>query len=129
MTLDDTNRNIRTHDLILNNFGKSWFKFTISFLKITIVYITCIILENKVHVLPLFGHFCCRLAIQPDCITKEVRIGFITINDQRYWARLQGFEIEAWKSKKAAEGLHEPNYKIGINKVRWKITLDHCCPM
>ncbi|XP_076166547.1 rhotekin-2 isoform X2 [Ptiloglossa arizonensis] len=92
MTLDDTNRNIRTHDLILNNF------------------------ENKVHVLPLFGHFCCRLAIQPDCITKEVRIGFITINDQRYWARLQGFEIEAWKSKKAAEGLHEPNYKIGINK-------------
>ncbi|XP_076630949.1 rhotekin isoform X1 [Colletes latitarsis] len=92
MTLNDTDKNIRTHDLVLNNF------------------------ENKVHALPLFGHFCCRLAVQPDCIDKEIRIGFVTINDQRCWARLRGFEIETWKSKKFAEGLHKPTYTIGINK-------------
>ncbi|XP_054010052.1 rhotekin-2-like isoform X2 [Hylaeus anthracinus] len=92
MTLDDSDTNTRTHDLVLNNF------------------------ENKVHALPLFGHFCCRLAVQPDCIDKEVRIGFVNINDQRCWARLRGFEIETWKSKKLAEGSHEPTYTIDVNK-------------
>ncbi|KOC59123.1 Rhotekin-2 [Habropoda laboriosa] len=92
MTLDDTDGNIRSHDLTLNS------------------------VESKVHALPLFGHFCCRLAIQPHYMDKEVRAEYVIINNQRCWARLQGFQIEAWKSKKYLEKFEKPTYTIYVNK-------------
>ncbi|XP_076295034.1 rhotekin-2 [Lasioglossum baleicum] len=94
MSLNDTDGNIHTHDLALNNFDT----------------------ETKAHALPLFGHFCCRLAVQPDCIDKELDIGFVIINDKRCWARLHGFEIEAWKTKKLADELQKPEITICVNK-------------
>ena len=92
MTLDDTDVNTRTHDLQLNN------------------------IESKVHALPLFGHFCCRLAVQPDYIDKETRIGIVVMNDQRCWARLRNFEINAWKSQKLVDESQEPFHTTRINK-------------
>ncbi|OAD51908.1 Rhotekin-2, partial [Eufriesea mexicana] len=92
MTLDDTDGDIRSHELILNNFA------------------------NKVHTLPLFGHFCCRLAVQPYYIDKEVCAGFAIVNSQRCWIRLQGFQLQAWKSKKCLEKLQTPVCIICINK-------------
>ncbi|KAG6800779.1 rhotekin-2 [Apis mellifera caucasica] len=91
MTLDDSNKNIRSHDLTLNNFG------------------------NKIQILPLFGHFCCRLAIQPYCMNKEICAGFAIVNNQRCWIRLQNFQIDSWKSKKCIEKL-EPIYTICMTK-------------
>ncbi|XP_076242213.1 rhotekin-2 [Calliopsis andreniformis] len=92
LKLDDSDGNIRTHDLMLNN------------------------IENKLHALPLFGHFCCRLAVQPDCIDKEIHLGSIIINDQRCWARLRNFQIDCWKSKKSADESQEPTCTICVNR-------------
>ncbi|XP_033322374.2 rhotekin-2 [Megalopta genalis] len=94
MTLNDTDENICTHDLTLNNFNT----------------------ETKAHALPLFGHFCCRLAVQPDCIDKELVVGSVIINDQHCWARLYAFELEAWKTKKLAEESQKPTFTICVNK-------------
>nr|XP_034193746.1 rhotekin-2-like [Osmia lignaria] len=93
MTLDDTDGNVRSHDLTLNNK-----------------------LGNKAHTLPLFGHFCCRLAIQPNFIDKETLDGFVIVNNRRYWARLRGFQIESWKSKKLVEKLEKPTCTICVNR-------------
>ncbi|XP_011302251.1 rhotekin [Fopius arisanus] len=92
LTLDDTDENIHTHDLVINN------------------------LENKHHALPLFGHFCCRLAAQPDCMTKEITTGSVNINGRDCWARLQNFNIQSWESRKLAEGEQNPIFTIPINK-------------
>ncbi|KAL6263844.1 hypothetical protein P5V15_003925 [Pogonomyrmex californicus] len=92
LSLDDTNDNTHTHDLVINS------------------------IENKHHSLPLFGHFCCRLAIQPECITKEICIGNVKIDGQNHWARLQGFCIKTWESKKHAEEGQNPEHIIPINK-------------
>lgn len=77
--------------------------------------------EHKYHSLPLFGHFCCRLAAQPDCISKEMGISNVKIDDQDYWTRLQGFYIKMWESKKHAEEGQNPEHVIPINKVSWQL--------
>lgn len=92
LVLDDTDDNIHTHDLIINN------------------------VENKYHSLPLFGHFCCRLAAQPECINKEICVGNVNIDGQNCWARLQGFCIKTWESKKHAEEAQNPEHVIPVNK-------------
>lgn len=73
-------------------------------------------LENKHHALPLFGHFCCRLAAQPECTTKEVNTGTISINGHSCWARLKNFTIQAWESRKLADEEQSPIYTIPINR-------------
>lgn len=73
--------------------------------------------ENKYHSLPLFGHFCCRLAAQPECVSKEMCIGNVTVDGQDCWARLQGFTIKTWESKKHAEETQNPERVLPINKV------------
>lgn len=83
--------------------------------------------ENKYHSLPLFGHFCCRLAIQPECINKEMCMGNVKANGQDHWARLQGFCIKMWESKKHAEEGQNPEYMIPINKVSIFIYLKRNC--
>ncbi|XP_014475235.1 PREDICTED: rhotekin-2-like isoform X2 [Dinoponera quadriceps] len=92
LTLDDTDDNIHTHDLVINS------------------------VENKYHSLPLFGHFCCRLAAQPECVSKDMCIGSVNVDSQDCWARLQGFSIKTWESKKHAEEAQNPERVIPINK-------------
>ncbi|XP_046743720.1 rhotekin-like isoform X2 [Diprion similis] len=92
LTLDDTDDNIHTHDLILNN------------------------LENKNHSLPLFGHFCCRLAAQPECVTKEACSGSIILDGQTCWARIQRFTLQAWDSRKLADEEQSPFSIVPINR-------------
>ena len=81
---------------------------------------SCYFVENKHHALPLFGHFCCRLAAQPDCVNKEICIGNINLNGRNCWARLQGFEIRFWESRKLAEEDQSPAHTIPINRVSLK---------
>ncbi|XP_046386842.1 rhotekin-like isoform X2 [Ischnura elegans] len=62
LSLAEVHDSIHTHDLNLESIG------------------------NRTHQLPLFGHFCCRLAAQPDCISREVFSGplqlLLTAEDQ-----------------------------------------------
>ncbi|XP_012535903.1 rhotekin isoform X2 [Monomorium pharaonis] len=92
LTLDDTDDNTHTHDLVINS------------------------VENKYHSLPLFGHFCCRLAVQPECMNKEMCIGNVKVDGQEHWVRLQGSFIKIWESKKHAEEGQNPERTIPINK-------------
>lgn len=118
LTLDDTDDNIHTHDLVINNLGKLFnFKFSFSFFLFYSLLILCFIIENKNHALPLFGHFCCRLAAQPDCVSKEICTGNINLNGRNCWARLQGFEIQTWESRKLAEEDQSPAHVITVNRV------------
>ncbi|XP_024941970.1 rhotekin isoform X2 [Cephus cinctus] len=92
LTLDDSDENIHTHDLVINN------------------------LENKHHALPLFGHFCCRLAAQPECVNKEVYAGSLNLDGRECWARLQGFSLQSWESRKLAEEEQNPLDTIPVNR-------------
>lgn len=47
--------------------------------------------------------------------------GFVILNNEQCWARLRGFEVQAWKTKKHAEELQEPAFKISVNKVRQNV--------
>jgi hypothetical protein len=65
-------------------------------------------LENRNSQLPLFGHFCCRLAVQPECQTQERISGYLkvkeaTVRAQKiesiYWASLKNFQLRLWSKK------------------------------
>lgn len=93
ITLNDTDNNTRTHDLRVNN------------------------LENKSQALPLFGHFCGRVAVQPDCIGKEIRAGSLTFDGRASsWGRLRNFRLDIYESREHAAKDEEPSYEISVNK-------------
>jgi len=72
LTLDDVNDAIRTHDLKIEHTD-----------------------PRSGDQLPLFGHFCCRLAAQPECFSKEVVSGPVAGG----YASLQAFNLSLWKDK------------------------------
>ncbi|XP_045139391.1 rhotekin-like isoform X1 [Portunus trituberculatus] len=70
-------------------------------------------LENHASQLPLFGHFCCRLAAQPDCATQERICGLAVVQEepqqQQWWCRVLGWQLEVWPNKEEAQlSLHHP---------------------
>lgn len=85
LTLNESHNSIQTHDLVT------------------------ITPENRAHQLPLFGHFCCRLAVQPDCITSEVLSGAMSVSDAKhttaksYWGQLQAFRLDLWETQQQWE--------------------------
>lgn len=74
--------------------------------------------------LPLFGHFCCRLAVQPDSydvatLTDELA-GF-EVRSQNYsldsgYAKLQAFRLDVWDSEKAFNNNLEVKRSIAVNR-------------
>lgn len=72
--------------------------------------------------LPLFGHFCCRLAVQPDFIKHHYSAGELdllppdTSNIFSGYARLQAFKLTCWDSLQAYENQEEPKYSIDITR-------------
>lgn len=56
--------------------------------------------ENRQSQLPLFGMFCCRLAVQPDCHFEEKISGYLKyqIKDtaSMYWSSLKSFRLFLW---------------------------------
>lgn len=84
LRLKDAADAIKTHDLIIEN------------------------LENRNAQLPLFGHFCCRLAVQPDCQNIERISGYLKIKEVTaratkiesvYWASLSNFQLKLWTKR------------------------------
>ncbi|KAL1461753.1 hypothetical protein WDU94_013625 [Cyamophila willieti] len=57
LTIDDSSDSVHTHDLKLESS------------------------ENRSHQLPLFGHYCCRLAVQPDALCRESHAGFLRVRN------------------------------------------------
>lgn len=87
--LDEVHDSVKSHDLVLEN------------------------LENPCHQLPLFDHFCCRLAAEPECLSLE-QTASVTLKSPPstnqsskssksdpppVWAALGGFNLALWKKK------------------------------
>ncbi|KFM72561.1 Rhotekin-2, partial [Stegodyphus mimosarum] len=62
--------------------------------------------EKNSHQLPLFGHFCCRLAVQPACMTDEMHSGYLSLVQQignitgsrRMLCSLKNFSLSMWSN-------------------------------
>ncbi|XP_008187559.1 rhotekin isoform X4 [Acyrthosiphon pisum] len=61
--------------------------------------------QNRNNQLPLFGHFCCRLAAQPQCTSSPVYSGYVRPRDESSssWANLQAFELSIWSTEEEAK--------------------------
>jgi len=103
LCLNEVHDSIKSHDLILEN------------------------LENPCLQLPLFDHFCCRLAAQPDCLSTEnvtnvslkypvIKIKNKSSNAGVVFAVLCGFTLEFWKKREHREKAKSPLLTL---------TLDH----
>ncbi|RZF45070.1 hypothetical protein LSTR_LSTR002031 [Laodelphax striatellus] len=104
LTLHDVHDSTRTHDLKLES------------------------LEVRSHQLPLFGHFCCRLAAQPNCMAQPIVSGPLTLvhHSQQLqpqqpphltWAQLQAFRLQLWKDRDAwLQGSSEPMVTVVVDK-------------
>lgn len=99
LSLDEVHDSIHTHDLQIEN------------------------LENRTHQLPLFGHFCCRLAAQPDCISQESCSGDLMILDVDagrqwvfMWGQLQAFRLDLWVKQEHWEKGQDPVRSIVVDR-------------
>ncbi|XP_039282023.1 rhotekin isoform X2 [Nilaparvata lugens] len=84
LTLEHVHDSTRTHDLKLESF------------------------EVRSHQLPLFGHFCCRLAAQPDCMRQPIVSGPLSLLSHQpqlqqplTWAQLQAWRLHLWRDRDA----------------------------
>jgi hypothetical protein len=102
LSLDHVNDTIKSHDLILEN------------------------LENPCHQLPLFDHFCCRLAAQPDCLSNEnatnaclkypsFRIKSKSSDPPALFAVLRGFTLEFWKKREHRDKAKSPLLSLSLD--------------
>ncbi|XP_046981351.1 rhotekin-like isoform X1 [Schistocerca americana] len=96
LTLDEVHDSIHTHDMKVEN------------------------LENRSHQLPLFGHFCCRLAAQPDCVSRESYSGEFSIREKGQWmpvwGQLQAFRLDMWSHRTDWEQNQEPLRSITVDR-------------
>ncbi|PSN40887.1 hypothetical protein C0J52_18879 [Blattella germanica] len=99
LKLDDVHDSIHTHDLKVES------------------------LENRNHQLPLFGHFCCRLAAQPDCVSQESCSGDLSVLDRdvgnrwvSMWGQLQAFRLDLWAEREHWEQGQDPSKSIVVDR-------------
>ncbi|XP_025093561.1 rhotekin-2-like isoform X7 [Pomacea canaliculata] len=78
--------------------------------------------EGALPELPLFGHYCCRLAAVPDCLVKPVVSGFLSVQEdddlskwRRYWCVLKNLRLACWLSPTDIE-VAQPLLTIPITK-------------
>ena len=140
LCLNEVHDSIKSHDLILENLGT--FPHDLSLLR-TCTWGWCAILTDPVWIaenpclqLPLFDHFCCRLAAQPDCLSSEnatnvsLKYPAVTVAKQMksvvkmasseaptsLFAVLRGFTLDMWKKRE-----HREKAKPSL----FTLTLDH----
>ncbi|XP_014241237.1 rhotekin-like isoform X2 [Cimex lectularius] len=89
LVLDDVNDVIRTHDLKLEHTD-----------------------VRGGDALPLFGHFCCRLAAQPECMTRDV----ISSSHTNGYVSLQAFNLNFWKDRQHWLQGNLPLFRTPVNK-------------
>lgn len=81
--------------------------------------------NNASHVnnkLPLFGHFCCRLAVQPDFIEAPYCSGDLCLLAKGQtrpvdgFGRLQAFKLDLWDSVQALENHMPPRRCVEVSR-------------
>ncbi|XP_034233900.1 rhotekin-like isoform X1 [Thrips palmi] len=97
LSLDDVGDSVHTHDLQLEN------------------------VEPRSHQLPLFGHFCCRLAAQPDCVSREAYSGnALLLESSGVWTQmhgaLQAFRLDLWRSLNDKEAAKKPAKTVTVDR-------------
>lgn len=101
LTLAEASETAHTHDLCLNPNNAT------------------VNISNK---LPLFGHFCCRLAVQPDFYEQSIISGDLCIIQKeparpiQGYARLQAFRVELWDDEKAFQASYQPRRSVDITR-------------
>lgn len=86
LTLTDASDAVKTHDLLTESVDKN-------------------------QELPLFGHFCCRFAVKPDCQQKEHIFGLVSCcqvkskyaEEETFWCSLRGFKLSFWSAREEDE--------------------------
>ncbi|XP_052250591.1 rhotekin-like isoform X2 [Dreissena polymorpha] len=55
--------------------------------------------------MPLFGHYCCRLAALPNCLVQPVVNGYLSLREdddlakwRRYWCILKNLQLSCWSA-------------------------------
>lgn len=106
LTLDDIHDSIHAHDMRLENLE-----------------------SRRSHQLPLFGHFCCRLAAQPDCVSRECCSGELTVLNVEaegkkpqwtaVWAQLQAFKMDMWACRAHWEQGQDAMRTVAVDRVCW----------
>lgn len=73
--------------------------------------------------LPLFGHYCCRLAVQPDCIETSTCCGELSVQARGPstrtldgYARLQAFRIDVWDDEATFQQSVQPRRSVEVNR-------------
>ncbi|XP_063231198.1 rhotekin-like isoform X2 [Bacillus rossius redtenbacheri] len=97
LTLSDVHDSVHTHDLKVES------------------------VEPKSHQLPLFGHFCCRLAAQPECVSAESCSGDMWVQEAGQWtgpmwAQLQAFRLDLWSGRADWEQGREPLRTVPVDR-------------
>ncbi|BFY97484.1 hypothetical protein BsWGS_00524 [Bradybaena similaris] len=99
LSLSDVDKSVRTFDLQLETTA-----------------------DGQVHELPLFGHYCCRLAALPNCLVRATVTGFLNLQEdddlskwKRYWCCLKNLQLACWSSPDDVE-VTQPLLTIPITK-------------
>ncbi|XP_041370423.1 rhotekin-2-like isoform X4 [Gigantopelta aegis] len=78
--------------------------------------------DGVVHELPLFGHYCCRLAAVPQCLVETAVTGYLNIQEdddlskwKRYWCVLKNLHLACWSSPSDVE-VAAPLLTVSITK-------------
>ncbi|CAD7088397.1 unnamed protein product [Hermetia illucens] len=101
LTLNEASSEAHTHDLVLASNNAT------------------LNVNNK---LPLFGHFCCRLAVCPDSYEQASQAGQLSLlpkgptRQVDGYARLQAFRIEIWDDEKAFQANCQSRRCVNITR-------------
>lgn len=78
--------------------------------------------EGSTYELPLFGHYCCRLAALPHCLVQSVVTGYLNLQEdddlskwKRYWCVLKNLQLSCWSSPEDVE-VTQPLVTIPVTK-------------
>ncbi|XP_076472015.1 rhotekin-like isoform X2 [Babylonia areolata] len=78
--------------------------------------------EGKVHELPLFGNYCCRVAAVPGCLVNPAVSGYLNLQEdddlskwRRYWCVLKNLHLACWLSPSDIE-VAQPLLSIPVTK-------------
>ncbi|KAK6185646.1 hypothetical protein SNE40_007833 [Patella caerulea] len=80
--------------------------------------------DGTIHELPLFGHYCCRLAALPLCLVEPTVTGFLNLQQdgeddvskwKRYWCVLKNLQLACWSSPNDVE-VTQPLVAIPVTK-------------
>ncbi|XP_036365083.1 rhotekin-2 isoform X2 [Octopus sinensis] len=78
--------------------------------------------DGNIYELPFFGHYCCRLAVLPHCLTRPAMTGHLNLlvdrernKQKRYWCVLKNLELACFASPQD-EKTARPHLCIPVTK-------------